>query len=155
MPKPVKPFASGVVAFAPDKARFTLPAEVLRSVGWEGLGEGVTLIAEFINLGHYRLHRLEHVEERLAHLKERVAHEAATEEEAEAQLQTLADQFREVTFYRSDNNRVTIKPEVTMGLLGDSSTNEFKRLYIQAGKTSIDVMTHEVRVARLRAASQA
>lgn len=154
MPKSVKPFASGIVTFSPNHTRFTLPTEVRRSVGWDDLIEGEVLIAEFVDVGHYRLHRRASVEKRIRAEEERIRTEAQSPEQEEEWRQVLADKFREATFYPSDNDRVRVKPEIVMALTVGTPSEETSKLYIQAGKNSIDVMSHSVRIARLKALVQ-
>lgn len=142
---------SGVVTLDYARARFTLLVEVARSAGWNDLDETEVLVAEFIEEGHVRLHRQANVESKLAAHERRVLRATAySPENQQRQLQILADRFREVTLYQSDNNRVHVSDEVAMALVGELEKDRSCRIYLQAGIDVVEVMTHSVRMKRLR-----
>lgn len=115
------------------------------------MDDGEVLIAEFIEVGHYRLHRQPSISETIKINEERIITQSKNPRQKEDLLQALADQFREVKFYRSDNNRIWVKDEFIMALTEEAQNEKAIRLYLQAGTSSIDVMTHAVRIAKLKA----
>ncbi|OEJ64083.1 hypothetical protein [Magnetovibrio blakemorei] len=147
---PPKPYASGTIALSRKQPRFTIPAEVLASAGWNDLDEVEELVAEFIDVGHYKLHRLRDIESNIAAAKACITNEAPTTQQEADELQLLADQFRVVRLYKSDNNRVAIKEEVASILVSDSNECGPYKLYIQASNGNIDIMSPTVRIKRLK-----
>lgn len=145
------PFVSGIVILNYKRSRFTLPAKVLKSAGWSDLDDVEVLIAEFLDVGHYLLHRQSSIIEVISCDKEQIITQSRNPRQKDVSLQALADQFREVTFYRKSNNRICVKEEFMMALTEETQNEKDIRLYLQAGTNSIDVMTHAVRIAKLKA----
>jgi hypothetical protein len=65
-------------------------------------------------------------------------------------MQTNVDRYRDVSYSKGDNHRVSLKPEIVLGLVGTPPYVEDLRLYAQAGSNCIDVMTNSYRLERLK-----
>jgi hypothetical protein len=130
------------------RGRFRLTVDILQSVGWQAPAMGTTLVAELVQEGHIRLHLQKAIESRIAADVTRAGEEPDPVLAGE-QKQVVADRYHEVRFSRADNDRVTLRPEAVMALVGDRA-DERVRLFLQVGDSTVDVMTNAVRLARLK-----
>ena len=133
-----------------NRGRFTLTAEIIRSAGWVDTLEHEELVAEIVEDGHIRLHRRTQIQKRKEQDDQDAVNESTTEDALQTRRQVLADRYHDVKFSRADNNRVVLRPEVVMAIVGESDRGERIRLFIQAGDSTVDVMTNTVRMSRLK-----
>jgi len=148
---PTRAYATDAVWLNLARGRFGLPLEILRSAGWANASEDESLMAEVITLGHIRLHRRSSAEAIRQKEDERAAQEFTDERALETFRQALADRFHDIKFSRTDNKRVVLRPELVLAIVGDACREERVRLFVQAGNSTVDVMTNAIRMSRLRA----
>jgi hypothetical protein len=86
-------YATGIATIDLGKRRFTLLEEVRRSAKWNQprTGQDEQIVAEFIALGHIRLHKIEDIAPSITAEEERIQHRIKDIGERELAHQILRD----------------------------------------------------------------
>ena len=71
-------------------------------------------------------------------------------EEQEVALQTLRDRYHSADFVPSDRYRIELREESVLAFLGDKDHPQSVKIFLQVGEKAIDLLTHEVRMERLK-----
>lgn len=143
-------YPSAVTSLSSGSTRATLSKELTDHLEWK-LSEPDQVICQYLRHGHLRIFR--HGDPRVAQLIEehQARAEAISDPEAKlAAMQTVADLFRTIPISPKDKNRMTLGLEIAQAFR-DSDTDAVDRtLYQQVGDNWIDILSHEVRMARVK-----
>lgn len=152
---PISPHNSGYLGapakFEPRRGRLAIPGDVLASVDWKLTGTGM-LVVEIVSSGHLRLHTETSGSELMTSELADLEMQDVEKEELETLRQVTVDRFHEGRYSAKDRNRLTMTQAVVMAFIGPNSPTGSLRVFVQARKTAIDVMTNEVRLRRLEQA---
>ncbi len=141
-------FASGVATVSSERGRLAIPGDIVK--GWK-LGEQTgddVLTVEMVAAGHLRFFRKAMAKDRVEQDRKAAEKGAADAADLERRLRIHRDRYRDASFNKSDKNRVALSQELVLALIGQSKR---EKVYVEAGSSSIDVMTNEVRFNRNQA----
>lgn len=134
-------FASGVKKLRSGK-RLTVPCVFLRLRGWYDIEKAMDVLAERVEFGHVRFHRLADVQARYDEVRARLAKEAETgDQEAARRLWVFLDRYRVVSL--DTDGRLRLGEEVVTSL--GAKSDEEPDLYIEVTETTLEVMSMETR----------
>jgi hypothetical protein len=137
----VTKFASGVKKLKSGK-RLTVPRDFLRLRGWHGIEEAMDVLAERVEFGRVRFHRIEDVQAKFDEVRARLAKEAESgDKESERRLWVFLDRHRVVSL--DMDGRLRLDDEVVTSL--GAKSDEEPDLYIEVTATTLEVMSMEMR----------
>lgn len=137
----VAEFASGVKKLKSGK-RLTIPRDFLRLRGWYNPKKAMDVLAERVEFGRVRFHRLEDVQARFDEVRARLAKEAETgDPDAVRRLWAFLDRRRVVSL--DMDGRLRLGEEVVTSL--GAKSDELPDLYIEVTATTLEVMSMEMR----------
>ena len=142
-------YATDAVWLNLARGRFTLSVEIISSAGWAATVEDEGLVAEIVRLGHIRLHRQTDIQAKRSEQNSGVEGNFSNWNDQSTRHQVDADRYHDIKFSRADKNRVVLRPEIVMAIVGDRYPEPRVRLFVQAGVLTVDVMTNSVRMSRL------
>lgn len=143
-------FATAIASLEVRKRRFILVEEVRRAAKWGASAEDEEIVAEFVAPGHLRLHRKPDVGPAMQRAERGIGRRLADSREQEVALQTLRDKYQPAEFIPSDGYRIELREESVLAFLGDKEHPQSVKIFLQVGEKAIDIMTHEVRMERLK-----
>lgn len=134
-------FASGVKKLKSGK-RLTVPRDFLRLRGWYSPKKAVAVLAERVEFGRVRFHRLEDVQAKYDEDCARLAKETETGgQEAVRRYWVFLDRHRVVSL--DMDGRLRLGEEVVTSL--GAKSDEEPDLYIEVTPTTLEVMSLEMR----------
>lgn len=134
-------FASGVKKLKSGK-RLTIPRDFLRLRGWYSPKKAIDVLAERVEFGRVRFHRLEDVQARFDEGRARLAKEAETGDPgAVRRLWVFLDRHCVVSL--DMDGRLRLGEEVVTSL--GAKSDEEPDLYIETTATTLEVMSLEMR----------
>lgn len=143
-------FATAVASLEVRKRRFILAEDVRRGAQWDKLAEDEEIVAEFVAPGHLRLHRKPDIQPAMLSAERRIKERMSDPAEQEVALQTLRDRYHSADFVPSDRYRIELREESVLAFLGDKDHPQSVKIFLQVGEKAIDLLTHEVRMERLK-----
>lgn len=134
-------FASGVKKLKSGK-RLTVPRDFLRLRGWYSPKKAMDVLAERVEFGHVRFHRLDDVQAKYDEDRARLAKEAETGDQAAVRrLWVFLDRHRVVSL--DMDGRLRLDEEVVTSL--GANSEEEPDFYIEVTESTLEVMSMEKR----------
>jgi hypothetical protein len=143
-------FATAIASLEVRKRRFILAEGVRRGAQWDKSAQDEEIVAEFVAPGHLRLHKKSDIRPVMLSAERRIKERISDPAEQEVARQALRDRYQSADFAPSDRYRVELREESVLALLGERDYPQSVKIFLQVGEKAIDLMTHEVRIARLK-----